>query len=585
MKKENNQFSKRYLMKQVSKYIKPYRWWLALAFCLLLCSEFFVTLGPAMIGNAIDAIEEMGDTRDFTKLTNICKTMLVLYVSSACLTYGIARIMIYIGKSVSFQLRKDVQSRLLQLPVSYFDTKQAGDIISCLSYDIGVLNTSLTNDLLQVATSMITVVFSMIMMIRISPILVIVMLIMIPVMVIFARYRLKKTKPLFRARSKKLGELNGFAEETLSGIKTIIGYQKQDVMNERFVSYNDSASEFYYHADYQGSKMGPVSGFIGNVALSCIGLFGSILFVMGRISVGDLSAFVIYSRKFTGPINELANVVGEIQSAFSAANRIFTLLEELPEPLDDADAVELTEVVGQVKVENVEFSYVPNTVVLKNMNVYAKAGKTIAIVGSTGSGKSTIINLLMRFYDYQQGEITIDGIPLTKITRESLRKSFSMVLQDTWIFQGTIFENIAYAKENATIEDVKRVAKAAKINHFIEALPDGYDTVIADEGSNLSKGQKQLISIARAMLVDASMLILDEATSNIDSGTEVLVQEAMANLMKNKTCFVIAHRLSTIKNADEILVISNGVIQEQGNHQELLQQQGYYYNMYQSQFL
>ncbi len=579
-----HKLSKTYIIKQLLHYLGPFKFILILSFILIILSNSLALVGPYLCGLALDAISNVPGGGSFTVITNLCLLMVVCYITSAILTYITSCLMIRIGKHISRELRKDVQNHLLHLPVSYFDTKQAGDIISCVSYDIGLLNTSITNDIMSIGNSLVTIVFSLVMMLTISPSLVLIFAVMIPTMAAFAKYRLKKTKPLFRLRSKKLGELNGFAEETLSGTKTIIAYHKQDVMRRRFNERNEATSAAYYNADLQGSIMAPFAGLIGNVTLSIVGLLGSILFMIGRITIGNLSSFVLYSRKFIGPINEIANISSELQSAFSAANRIFALLAEEPEVADAKEAISLSNPVGDVSFRDVTFGYTPDKVILKHINLDVSSGNTVAIVGSTGSGKTTIVNLLMRFYDYNSGEITIDGIPITEVTRASLRQSFSMVLQDTWIFQGTIFENIAYAKKGATLDEVKRVAKAAKADHFIHTLPDGYDTYITDDGSNLSKGQKQLLTIARAMLVDASMLILDEATSNIDSGTELLVQEAMAKLMENKTCFVIAHRLSTIRNADQIIVMGDGEILETGTHSQLLAKNGAYNRMYQSQF-
>lgn len=584
-KDEKTRIPKGILLKKIGKYLLNYKGYLVLVVILLLFSNTLLLLGPYLSGEAIDSIALVQETGDFTKIQFYCMLMIIFYIISAILTYIISLLMIKVGKNIAYELRKEIQHRLLNMNISYYDTKHAGDIISCLSYDISVLNTALTNDFIQIITSIITLILSLIMMLIISPIMVLTFLVTIPMTVLFARYRIKKTKPLFAKRSKEFGALNGFSEEVLSGLRTIIAYHKQEVMIKRFRVRNIEASDAYYKADYQGSMMGPLTTLIGNISLSLIGLIGCILFMRGQISVGNLSSFILYSRKFVSPVNELANITGEIQSAFSAANRIFTVLEEELEPADVENAVVFKDVKGDISFKDVNFGYVPEKIILKSMNLEVKSGQTIAIVGETGAGKSTIINLLMRFYDYNSGEIKIDGVPITDITRESLRKSFSMVLQDTWIFQGTIYENIAYVNENIGIEEVKRVAKAAKIDTFINALPNGYDTVITDEGSNLSKGQKQLISIARAMLIKSSILILDEATSNIDSATEILIQEAMTNLMNGKTSFVIAHRLSTIQNADRILVIGQGGIKEQGTHEELLEYQGMYYGMYQSQFL
>ncbi|MFI3226356.1 MAG: ABC transporter ATP-binding protein [Clostridia bacterium] len=582
---ERKNVSKSSIFKKIAQYHRPYIGLIILVIILLIISNSFALLGPYLSGQAIDAISILQTGGTFETVTRICISMVILYVASSILSFIIYRIMIHIGKNIAKTLRTQVQDHLLDLPISYFDTKQAGDIISCMSYDIGVLNTSLTNDIIQIGNSIITLIFSFVMMLTISPLLILVLALTTTATVILARHRLRYTKPLFRRRSRKLGELNGYTEELLSGLKAIIAYQQQEKMIERYDEQNEGASTAYFKADSQGGMMGSTMGFINNISLSLVGLVGTLFFMGGAISIGNLAAFVLYSRKFTSPINEIANLAAEIQSAFSAANRIFTLLEEKPEPLDIEDADELRDVQGKVTFENVDFGYVPEKIILQDMNINVKSGQTIAIVGPTGAGKTTIINLLMRFYDYQEGTVTIDGKPITDITRKSLRKAFSMVLQETWIFKGTIFENIAYVHKDATMEDIKRVAKDAKIDSFIKSLPKGYQTVITDEGSNLSKGQKQLISIARAMLVKAPMLILDEATSNIDSATELLVQEAMQNLMQNKTCFVIAHRLSTIQNADKILVIGNGKIIEQGTHDELLEKKGQYHTMYYSQFV
>lgn len=584
-KEKTKKISKDKLLKRIWRYMLHYKAHLIAVVILLIISNTFILLGPYLSGKAIDSIDSLRADGDFSRLQFYCMLMVVFYVIAAILTYIISRLMIHVGKNIAYDLRKEVQDRLIDMNVSYYDTKHAGDIISCLSYDISILNTALTNDFIQIVTSIITVLFSLTMMLIISPLIVLTFLITIPMTIAFAQFRIKKTKPLFSKRSKEFGRLNGFAEEALSGLRTIIAYHKQDVMIQRFQVRNQEASDAYYKADYQGSMMGPLTNMIGNISLSLVGLAGCILFMLGQISVGNLSSFILYSRRFVAPINELANITGELQSAFSAANRIFTVLEEEVEPVDIENAIVLEDVKGSVVFQDVSFGYVPNKIILDKMNLEVEPGQTIAIVGATGAGKSTIINLLMRFYDYNSGMITIDGVPITDVTRMSLRQSFSMVLQETWIFQGTIYDNIAYVNEHVSMEDVKRVAKAARIDGFINSLPEGYDTIITDSGSNISKGQKQLISIARAMLVKAPMLILDEATSNIDSGTEILVQEAMTELMKGKTCFVIAHRLSTIKNADRIVVIGHGGIKEQGTHEELLDQQGMYYGMYQSQFV
>ena len=381
----------------------------------------------------------------------------------------------------------------------------------------------------------------------------------------------------------------------LSGARTIEAYGRQDVIAERFNERNESAMDAYYNAEYNAALLFPTINFINNISIALVAIFGGILYMYSQsgavaagtaffITLGGVAQFVQYSRKFAGPINEFSNILHEFQSAFSAAERVFRILDEDPEPLDLPDAQKLKNVDGYAEIDDITFGYTPEKTILKNVSVTATKGQTIAIVGPTGAGKTTIINLLMRFYDPQSGEIRIDSIPSLKIKRSDLRLAFTMVLQDTWLFHGTVYENIVYGKENATMEQVKAAAKAAKIDSYIESLPDGYDTVLSDDGVNISKGQRQLITIARAFLSDTPMLILDEATSNVDSRTEIQIQNAMNDLMNGRTCFVIAHRLSTIQNADTILVVRDGEITEQGTHDELIKLGGFYSTLYNSQF-
>jgi ATP-binding cassette subfamily B protein len=393
----------------------------------------------------------------------------------------------------------------------------------------------------------------------------------------------KKVRPLYRKRSANLGELNGYIEEIISGQKTTKAYHRESVMIDRFDQKNKTAVDSYFTADYYGSMTGPSVNFINNLSLALISIFGSVLYMGGGISLGNISSFVLYSRKFSGPINEFANIISELQSAFAAAERVFRLIDEEPEPGDKEGAYILNNIRGDVKIENVTFGYDPGRTIIHNFNLDVKNGSVVAIVGPTGAGKTTIINLLMRFYDVDKGVICVNGQNIEDITRKSLRLAYTMVLQDTWLFYGTIFENIAYGKGNATLEEVTRAAKAAKIHNYIMSLPDGYNTILSDNAVNISKGQKQLMTIARAMLLDSGILILDEATSNVDTQTERRIQAAMLELMKNRTCFVIAHRLSTIQNADLILVVRDGNVVEQGIHSDLMKRRGFYYELYHSQ--
>lgn len=580
---------------RLSKYILKHKFLFLVAIATTLISNQLALMGPMYSGYAIDAMT-IGDSVDFAAVTENVVKMLVCYIASGILSYLLAVLMVFISQKIVYAMRKELFEKLTTLPVGYFDTHPAGDIISRISYDIDTVNASLSNDLVQIMTSVYTVIGSLIFMWRISKPLIVVIAVTVPVSIIFTRYRSKKVRPLFHTRSAKLGELNGYAEEMLSGGRTICAYGREKEISGRFDKRNNDTMNAYYNAEYYGATLGPSVNFINNMSLSLVMILGGILYMYSVggtfaetsaffITLGGISQFVQYSRKFAGPINEFANIMNEFQSAFSAAERVFRIIDENPESADAKDAIELKNVEGNVELRHVDFSYVPGTPILKDINIKAQAGKTIAIVGPTGAGKTTIINLLMRFYDASAGEILVDGKNIEDVKRSSLRKAYTMVLQDTWLFGGTIFDNIAYGKENATIDDVREAARAARLETYIEQLPNGYYTMLSDNGVNISKGQKQLITIARAMLMDSHMLILDEATSNVDSRTEIKIQQAMAKLMKGKTSFVIAHRLSTIQNADLILVIQDGRISEQGNHEELMKKGGFYSTLYNSQFV
>ena len=497
-------------------------------------------------------------------------------------TIGIA----YVARLMVRKMRNDTFEKLISLPVSYFDSRQAGDIISVLSYDIDTVGESLANDVVLVLNSVVMIVGSLVMMLTIAPLLVLVFVVTIPVSILITRYLAKKVHPLFRKRSAKLGELNGFVEEMIAGQKTTKAYDCEQVVIDAFEKKNDEAIEAYANSEYLSTVTGPTSNFMNNIALTLISVFGALMYMysFGGVTVGQISSFVLYSRKFSGPINEIANVFGEFQSALAAAERVFRVLEEQPEKPDGEDAVEPQNVQGNVEISHLAFGYVEGKEIIHDFSLSASKGNIIAVVGRTGAGKTTIINLLMRFYDPDSGTISIDGRDIMTLTRSGLRGCFTMVLQDTWLFAGTVYENIAYGKEGATREEVERVCRAAKIHSFITKLPQGYDTYLSDSAVNISKGQKQLLTIARAMLMDSPMLILDEATSNVDTRTEHIIQQAMTTLMQGRTCFVIAHRLSTIRNADKILVMEQGDVVEQGTHAELMSRRGAYYKLYRSQF-
>lgn len=580
-------------------------WYLVMAAMVLtVLSNLLALIGPDCLGNAIDAIAALnseGANNEALLATvgeNVLK-MLFCYVASAILAYLMTFVMVTLSQRITYLMRKQLFESLTSLPVSYFDTHATGDIISRISYDIDTVNSSLSTDIVQVLTSVFTVVGSLYFMIRISRPMMLVFLITIPISVIFTRYKSKRIRPLFRKRSAMLGELNGYAEEMLSGAKTIRAYRREATIVARFDKRNRAAVGAHYDADYYGAMIGPSVNFINNLSLSLVMIFGGILFFLSTtggvadtggifslyMTMGNVTKFVMYSRKFAGPINEFANIVSEFQSAFAAAERVFRIIDEKPETPDSAEAVGLEKVRGEVTIDHVRFGYNPEKEIIHDLSLKVNPGQTVAIVGPTGAGKTTLINLLMRFYDVDGGKISLDGHDIREVTRDSLRGSYTMVLQDTWLFYGTIAENISYGRSDATREEVMEAARAAKIDSFIEHLPDGYDTLLSDDGVNISKGQKQLITIARAMLPKTPMLILDEATSNVDSRTEINIREAMARLMENHTCFVIAHRLSTVKNADLILVVKDGNIIEQGTHDDLLRAGGFYASLYNSQFV
>ena len=569
---------------RLGKYLLQHKWMVLAAVSLTVTGNLLALLGPMLSGYAIDAIGVGPGQANFDLVLFYCGLMLVFYVLSSGLSYLLSVLMVKISQKIVYQMRKDLVDKLLELPVRFFDSHQTGDIISRLSYDIDTVNSSLSNDLLQIAASAITVIGSFIMMLRISPPLILVFVVTVPISVLFIIYRTKKVRPLFRKRSAKLGELNGFVEEIISGQKTTKAYHQEQTMVGRFDQRNNEAVEAYYMADYYGSTVGPSVSFINNLSLTLISIFGSLLYLVGSVSLGNLSSFVLYSRKFSGPVNEMANIISELQSAAAAAERVFRMIDEPAEAADLPQAKPLEEVKGDVQMKDIQFGYEPDKVIIHDLNLHAKPGSLVAIVGPTGAGKTTIINLLMRFYDPQKGQILMEGHDSHNITRKSLRAAYTMVLQDTWLFYGSIYDNIAFSRPDATPEEVIEAAKAAKIHNYIMSLPDGYDTIVNGDGLNISQGQKQMLTIARAMLSDAKMLILDEATSNVDTRTEMQIQSAMRNLMKDKTCFVIAHRLSTVQNADTILVVQHGDIIEQGNHEQLMKKGGVYAGLYSSQF-
>ena len=574
------------------KTLLPFKVLIIFVVVLSIFSCVLSLLGPYFCGEAINEVEKGPGMIDFSIVWKWAVMMLVSYLQLEYPIYifcdfvylTINLIMVSVSKKTGYILRKECFEKLHRLPVSVFDDNSAGDILSRISYDVDVVATSIQTDISQIITTIITVLGSFFMMLKISLPLSCITMVTLPVTIIYTIHIKGITRPLYSKRSEKYGEMNGFVEEMFSGEKTIQAYSYEENVSKEYAKINKEASDAYFNADVRGVTIGPTMGMMNNLSLALNGMIGSILYMFSFATLGQLSSFILYSRKFAGPINELSNIMNEIFSALSAAERIYSFLGMKEDPEDAPDAIELTSGEGRVELRDVSFSYSPEKEILHSVSFSTEKGKTLAIVGETGAGKTTIINLLMRFYRPQGGKILIDGIDSAKLTDRSLRSQFAMVLQDTWLFRGTILENIAYGREDATREEVVEAAKKAGIHHFITTLEKGYDTVLSENGGNISKGQKQLLTIARAFLSKAPVLILDEATSNVDTSTEKKVQEAMTALMKGRTAIVIAHRLSTIENADEIIVMSHGSVVEKGTHSSLLEKKGAYYNLYRSQF-
>ena len=565
------------------RYLAKYRFIIVFAAVLSILGNALGLLSPKLSGEAIKAIElETGV--DFPVVIHYVLLMIGVAAASSLISWGLSAIMIRLSRNVVSKMRKDLFDHMTTLPISFFDAHQTGDVLSILSYDVDTVGATLSTDLTQIISSLVTVVGSFFMMVTLAPELLLVFAVTIPCSIAITRWRAKIVRPLFSKRSRMLGAMNGYSEEAVSGLKTIRAYHQEDEFNTRFRTHNDNAVHATWHADHTAAITGPTVNLINNLSLAAVSVFGALMYMGGRILLGDVSAFVLYSRKFSGPINEFANILAEIQSSLAAAERVLGLLDLSPEPADDPDAQPIRDCRGHIEFRDVSFGYEADKTVLHHISYTAQPGKVMAIVGETGCGKTTMINLLMRFYDVTEGAILLDGVDIRKLKRDELRRQFTMVLQDTWLFDGTVFENIAYGRDGVTREDVIRAAKAAHIHDMIQSLPQGYDTVVTGSGNSISKGQKQLLTIARAMLIDSSMLILDEATSNVDTQTERRIQDAMLKLMHGRTCFVIAHRLSTITGADCILVMDKGRIVESGTHQELLEKRSMYYELYHAQF-
>ncbi len=538
-------------------------------------------VGPFLMGVAIDRYILPGDMPGLLRLAFV---MLAFYVIGAAATWLQNHWMVGLAQRTVAAIRRDLFNGMQSLPVKYFDTHAHGDTMSRLTNDVEHVANTLNMSVTQVFNSFITVIGTLAMMIYLSPILTVVSIVTIPLMALLTKVVATRTRKYFAEQQKHLGTLNGLVEETISGQRVVKVFQQEEAVMEQFQQQNIELRDAGLKAQIFSGVIGPMMNVINNLNFTILAAAGGWLAIQGLITVGVIASFINYSRQFTRPINELANQFNMLQSAIAGAERCFEMMDEEPEPLDEAGAVDLENIAGAVQLQNVNFEYEPDVPVLKDVNLDVRPGETIALVGPTGAGKTTIINLLTRFYDIQSGAITIDGHDLRRINRRSLRQLLGIVLQDTYLFSESIRDNIRYGRLDATDEEVEEAAKMAFADTFIQRLPDGYDTVLGEDGGGLSQGQRQLLSIARVILADPAILILDEATSSVDTRTEVYIQRAMVQLMAGRTCFVIAHRLSTIRDADRIVVIDQGRIVEEGSHQELLAAGGFYHDLYQSQF-
>ena len=563
------------------KYIGEKKYLLILVFILSLITTIITILGTKFNGEVIDKYIL---NKNLGGLLRICLVLVVMYICSSLTTFIQNRMMISISQNTSAKIRGDLFEGIQRLPLKYFDTNSSGDLMSRLTNDVDNINTTLSQSITQFISGIINITGMLIAMLLLSPSLTLVGLISTPIMFLTTRFIIKKTQPFFLKKQRELGDLNGYIEEMISGQKVTLLFGQEEMVKNEFSIKNKKLTNSAIVAEALSGAMAPIMNFINNLTYLLLAVSGGYFILKGMdITVGVVFTIILYMRNFNRPINELLNIANTIQSALAGAERVFEVMDEEKEK-DSKEAKELKNINGDVMLNDIRFSYEKSRDILNGINIYAKKGETVAIVGPTGSGKTTVINLLNRFYDVDSGNITIDGEDIKNFTLKSLREAIAIVLQDTYLFEATVRENIRYGRINASDDEVERAAKLANAHHFIKQLPKGYETVLTDNGSNLSQGQRQLLAIARAMISNCSILILDEATSSIDTRTEIHIQEAMKNLMKDKTTFIIAHRLSTIRNADSIIAIKSGKIVEKGTHEELMEEKGFYADLYNSQF-
>lgn len=575
------------------KYLKPYRISIITVLVFAIGSAAFSIIGPKILGKATTKLfeglvskvsGEVGAAIDFTYIGNIIALLLVLYVISAVFSFIQGFIMSGVAQKVSYNLRKEIAEKINRMPLKYFDKMTHGEVLSRVTNDVDTVSNTLNQSLSQMLTSITTLIGVLIMMLSISVTMTIAAIVIIPISGILIALVVKKSQKYFKEQQTFLGHVNGHVEEVYSGHNIMKAFNGEDAAVEEFNKLNDTLYNSAWKSQFLSGMMMPIMTFIGNLGYVMVSILGGYLAVKKAIEVGDILSFVQYIRSFTQPIAQTAQIANVLQSTAAAAERVFEFLEEEEEIEDIKNPVSINEIEGEVKFKDVHFGYNEDKIIINDFSSKIKPGQRVAIVGPTGAGKTTIVKLLMRFYELNSGEILLDNHNINDFKRSDLRKVFGMVLQDTWLFNGSIMENIRYGNLNATDEEVIEAAKAAHVHHFVKTLPDGYNMELNEDASNVSQGQKQLLTIARAILADPKILILDEATSSVDTRTEVLIQKAMDNLMKNRTSFIIAHRLSTIKDADLILVMKDGDIVEQGTHNELLSKKGFYASLYNSQF-
>lgn len=583
--------------KRLMDYLKPHRVKLYIVILLAVFSTVFNVYGPKIMGNATTrlfegVIAKLSAIRlhqtppsiDFAYIGNIILQLIGLYIISAIFSFIQQYVMAGVAQKTVFDMRRDVNDKLAILPLKYFDSRSHGEIMSRVTNDIDTISTTLQQSMTQLITSLCTIIGVVIMMLIISPMLTLITILTLPLSFWATVTIAKRSQKNFAAQQKELGRLNGHVEEMFTGHKIIKAFRRETRSLQQFNEINDRLYNAGWRAQYVSGLIFPLMGLINNIGYVIVCVMGGVYVTKGYIKLGDVQAFIQYSRQFTMPIAQTANIANILQSTIACAERVFEVLDETEEIPDSADAKVIECPKGKVRFENVKFGYKEGVTLIENLNIDVKPGQTIAIVGPTGAGKTTLVNLLLRFYEINDGKILVDGVDIRKMTRGDLRTMFGMVLQDTWLFNGTIKENIAYGREGATDDEIIQAAKAAHADHFIRALPQGYNTFLNEEASNISQGERQLLTIARAILADPAILILDEATSSVDTRTEIHIQKAMRELMKGRTSFVIAHRLSTIRDAELILVMNNGAIIEMGNHKELLAKGGFYADLYNSQF-